>query len=597
MGRVWVARELGSGRIPRLFALKTALAEDAVSEEFWTLMVDEARIASQIRHPNVCASHALDMDQGVGYLVMNWLDGGSLRELLDAAPEHRLDLPAAVRIIALVAAGLHAAHELIDADGAPLHIVHRDVSPQNILLSASGQVKMPRLWHREGARAASCPNRDRPAQRQGVVYGARAGDEQRRRCAFRYFCARLRALRSYRRPTCFPWRRHASDAVFDSRNPLVLPSARRPGYPRLERIVVRALDRTPSERFQTAGDFARALEAWLASERAVVTQHSISEIVQGALGKSIAARAERIRVAISELDAGGTVPSGVPVPIAKTPTGTSSVTAQSALPSQTGWSYGPWPALGGLVLAVGAFGLVAARELQPAVGRAAITVASANLSASTPSASAPSVSVSASAEVAVTVRAEPAHAALFLDDGPALSNPYTAVVIPEARPHRLRVSAAGYAERIEDITFDRSREILITLQETPKTAAAPPSHRYVPPAPPPTSQPPPAALPPVPATASRLDLPQIPKPPRRVMNTDNPFAPRPGGSMNSTFRSVNMLSRSRGVVRLRQVAIVAGGLLFVAPSGAAPTAGPAPSPAPAGIASAEIGRPRGRAER
>jgi Aldehyde dehydrogenase family len=72
MGRVWVARELGTGTRPRLLAVKTTLNNESVGAEFWNLLIDEARIASQVQHPNVCSIHAFEVDQssGVPYLVM-----------------------------------------------------------------------------------------------------------------------------------------------------------------------------------------------------------------------------------------------------------------------------------------------------------------------------------------------------------------------------------------------------------------------------------------------------------------------------------------------------------------------------------------------
>ena len=142
MGRVWVAREQGLVARPRLVAIKTALAEEAASEDYWKVLLDEARIASQIQHPNVCSIHALDRERGVVYLVMDWSDGGSLRELLDELPNTRMEATIGARIIAHVCAGLHAAHELVGDDGQPLHVVHRDVSPQNVLISSNGQVKI-----------------------------------------------------------------------------------------------------------------------------------------------------------------------------------------------------------------------------------------------------------------------------------------------------------------------------------------------------------------------------------------------------------------------------------------------------------------------
>ena len=86
MGRVWVAREENTGR---LFAIKTTLSDEKAGGEFWNVLLDEARIAAQVQHRSVCTIHAFEVDEqrGVPYLVMDFSDGGSLHELLEACSE------------------------------------------------------------------------------------------------------------------------------------------------------------------------------------------------------------------------------------------------------------------------------------------------------------------------------------------------------------------------------------------------------------------------------------------------------------------------------------------------------------------------------
>ena len=141
MGRVWAARQVGSP-LQRLVAVKTAISGQSQTPEFQRLFMDEARIASLIHHPHVCGVYELGEEKGTLYLVMEWCDGSSLRQVMDKLPNGRMDLAVAARIVANVAAGLHAAHELEDSDGTKLRVVHRDVSPQNILLSKNGHVKV-----------------------------------------------------------------------------------------------------------------------------------------------------------------------------------------------------------------------------------------------------------------------------------------------------------------------------------------------------------------------------------------------------------------------------------------------------------------------
>ena len=84
MGQVWVAREKEAGPFPRYVAIKTALAHSSPNRQFWTALLDEAHIASSLRHPNVCIIHAVETQDSVVYLVMDWSDAGSLRDPLSA---------------------------------------------------------------------------------------------------------------------------------------------------------------------------------------------------------------------------------------------------------------------------------------------------------------------------------------------------------------------------------------------------------------------------------------------------------------------------------------------------------------------------------
>ncbi len=144
MASVWVARLRAKHGFEKLVAVKTILPKHAEDPRFQEMFLDEARIASKIDHVNV--AHVLDLgdDHGVLYLVMEWVEGDSLSKLERAltAAGARMPLGIALRIVADVCAGLHVAHELRGADDALLGVVHRDVSPQNILVGSSGNVKV-----------------------------------------------------------------------------------------------------------------------------------------------------------------------------------------------------------------------------------------------------------------------------------------------------------------------------------------------------------------------------------------------------------------------------------------------------------------------
>ncbi|MBK6690048.1 MAG: serine/threonine protein kinase [Deltaproteobacteria bacterium] len=140
MAEVWVARQSGELGFEREVALKTIRPEHAKDVAFRRSFLEEARVASRLRHAHVVEVLDLGEEADVVYLAMPLVDGPSLRQLEDQ--EGRLPLQLALRIMLDVLAGLHAAHELADAKGTPMQLVHRDVSPHNVLIGRDGIAKL-----------------------------------------------------------------------------------------------------------------------------------------------------------------------------------------------------------------------------------------------------------------------------------------------------------------------------------------------------------------------------------------------------------------------------------------------------------------------
>jgi serine/threonine-protein kinase len=136
MASVHVGRLLGSAAFARTVAIKRLHVRFAEQPEFRLMLADEAHLAARVRHANVVQMLEVLAAGDELFLVMEYVDGISLGQLL--AHEPRVAAPIAAAIVRHVLDGLHAAHEATDATGAPLEIVHRDISPENILVGADG---------------------------------------------------------------------------------------------------------------------------------------------------------------------------------------------------------------------------------------------------------------------------------------------------------------------------------------------------------------------------------------------------------------------------------------------------------------------------
>jgi len=268
------------------------------------MFLDEARVASGVHHPNVCEIFDLGEENGVLYLAMDWVNGDSLARILKpgsatpGAPKTaiRINARVAARIVSDASAGLHAAHELCDVNGDRLNVVHRDVSPQNILVSLDGNVKVTDFGVAKALGSAH------EATMAGQIKGkaaymapeqASGGRIDRRSDIFALGIV-LYEITTGQRPFTGENQVATLKALMEGRfDP---PSALVPGYPReLETIVLRALAPDPMQRFPTADRMRVALEEWLARSGPVVTQTQVATVVRERLGHVIEERRGQIR--------------------------------------------------------------------------------------------------------------------------------------------------------------------------------------------------------------------------------------------------------------------------------------------------------------
>jgi len=144
MATLFLGRKIGPAGFARPVAIKVVHPHLAVDQSFVDMFLDEARLSANIRHPNVVHVEALGETEGIYYLVMEYVHGCTLQQFLQKLGRQgrKLSPEIAAYIAMKVADGLHAAHEAKNDRGEPLGVVHRDVSPQNVLLGYDGQVKL-----------------------------------------------------------------------------------------------------------------------------------------------------------------------------------------------------------------------------------------------------------------------------------------------------------------------------------------------------------------------------------------------------------------------------------------------------------------------
>ena len=328
MASVWAARQHGARGFSRLVALKTVLPELA-APDLDMMFLDEARVAARIHHPNVCEVFELIEHQGVLALSMEWVDGDTLNNIINArSKEPAIDARVAAQIVANVASGLHAAHELRDERGAALQLVHRDVSPQNILVSRNGHVKVTDFGVAKslgGVHESTAVGKIKgklsymsPEQAQGKLLDRRSDIFSLGVVLYTITVG----VHPFRRP---------GESRHQQLSRLVMNRIKGPswvvkGYPpELEAIVMRALERDPKERFASADEMARALQDWVLASGPLVTDQHIARLVLERSGPTIVDRSERIAnlMCKSEDDAAGEPVAGAPeepVPAAADPT-------------------------------------------------------------------------------------------------------------------------------------------------------------------------------------------------------------------------------------------------------------------------------------
>ncbi len=318
MAAVWAARLKGSRGFSKTVAIKTMLPSLSDDPTFEEMFLDEARIAAQIRHPNVVEITDLGEESDVLYIVMEYIDGESLATLLrnSAKRKEPVGLPVGVQLIIDACNGLHSAHELKNLDGQQVGLVHRDISPQNILVTYDGMVKLVDFG------VAKAAGRTSSETTAGQIKGKApymAPEQALGRAVDRRTDVFAMGIVLYQVTTGkHPFRGENDLATLHNILHRTVPSPKfvDPKFPRpLESVLMRALAREPEKRFQTAQEMADALTRVFPPTVRRVTASDVSKFVGGLMGDVGEKRREALREAIRQADTRGTSPNELQVPL------------------------------------------------------------------------------------------------------------------------------------------------------------------------------------------------------------------------------------------------------------------------------------------
>jgi serine/threonine-protein kinase len=414
MATVYVARQRGEVGFSRVVAVKMLHAHYAREDSFRAMFLDEARLVSRIRHPNVVATLDVVQDGGELVLVMEYVHGETLSRLVRQAAAHNEPVPlgVAAAIVGDVLEGLHAAHEATAESGEPLHIVHRDVSPQNVLVASDGVAHVADFGVAKaaGRLAAKYSNQGAKGKAGYMAPEQMRGGGDRRADVYAAGVVLWEVLvgrRLFDGESFFEIVTKAMDA------PVPAPSTLRADVgPELDLVVKRALAHDPKKRFATAREMALALEA--AATRA--SAREVGEWVVRIASDTLAARRTMIERAEGTCDASAPEVEEAAPQIARAPS------------RSRGYFW-----LAGSVLSIGAVvaAIFVTRRPSPAVPVAATPTPS-----STPSAPAP-------VRAADLVPSAPASTAAVPASAASAPKPTTRPTAHAASPRAPRAPAAA----------------------------------------------------------------------------------------------------------------------------------------------------------
>ena len=281
MAEVWLARQMGIEGFQKNLVVKRILPHLAEDREFVEMFRNEALIAARFNHPNIAQVYEFGEANGTYYIAMEFIHGEDLGRVMRKAAStgQWVAQPLAIRIVAAACEGLYYAHSRTDEAGRPLRVVHRDISPQNILISFDGSVKLVDFGIAKAADQASLTKSGAikgkfaymaPEQAVGKPLDGRADIFAIGLVLYEL----ITGVRPLKRDSELATLQAAMECAID-------PPSRVADIPKeWDPVVMRAVAKNADDRYSSARQFARALEDILVGQRLVVGSEQISELME-----------------------------------------------------------------------------------------------------------------------------------------------------------------------------------------------------------------------------------------------------------------------------------------------------------------------------
>jgi len=486
--------QMGFNKLVVIKCMKPELLEDSANIQ---MFLDEARLAAVLNHPNIVQTHEVGEEGGQLYLVMEYLPGQPLHIIRRRAQSLKqpFSLPLFSKVLADALFGLHYAHDLKKYDGTPLHLVHRDISPQNIFVTYDGVVKVVDF----GIAKVSGRSTETAT---GIVKGKVAymapeqvmGEVDRRTDIF---CAGIML-----------WEAATDKRMWSGEEDMRIlhklsqgkwvssPKAVNPEVPdAIDKICQKALAVDVNERYQTAAEFRRDLQNYLENLSERLNENDVSTFMNSLFKDERDKIFAAIEEQFSKIESAST---GNHVPLATfRPPFTTTATGSLELPtgaskilrglgqelgdaSETRTSVArdtqtltnrpagrsekktkAWVALGVTAVTLGG-GLY---FVQNRTGSAGITTAS---SAINPVSSSPPAPV----ESYIRITTQPENASIYVGDQGPFASPYSGQMLRTSPPQAVRVEAKGYVSFTKDVTLDKDVSLAVTLEPDEQAAAS-----------------------------------------------------------------------------------------------------------------------------